>query len=312
MSAAASTRALSTLAFATLIFVAFLMGANHVAARLAFDHGADVATAVATRSLVTAIITGTLVVAGGVSFGVNARQRRALLLIGSLVGIQSMWIYASVARLPVALALLAFNTYPLTTALWVRALYRQQLERRLLVTMGVLLIGLALALDVFGATSGLGAAEQWRQMGVGVGFALAASLTFGLALALTQYEAGSVDGRLRSFVIMAMVGLWALGGVTWQGGFHWPTAAAGWWGLALLSLFYGTGITILLTLLPRWGVVGNTAIMNVEPVFALVLAWVILDQRIAPIQIVGALIVVGAVIALGMRSRRPAAVRQAD
>jgi drug/metabolite transporter (DMT)-like permease len=50
-------------------------------------------------------------------------------------------------------------------------------------------------------------------------------------------------------------------------------------------------------------VAGNSAIMNVEPVFALVLAWLILGQSIAPIQVVGALIVVGTVMALGLRKR---------
>jgi hypothetical protein len=41
--------------------------------------------------------------------------------------------------------------------------------------------------------------------------------------------------------------------------------------------------------------------MNVEPVFALVLAWAVLSQQIAPIQILGAVLVVGAVMALGLR-----------
>jgi len=82
-----------------------------------------------------------------------------------------------------------------------------------------------------------------------------------------------------------------------------PVAPAGWWGLALLTLLYGTGITILFTVLPRLGVVGNSAVMNVEPVFALVLAWLILGQAIAPVQVAGALIVVGAVIWLGMRKK---------
>jgi hypothetical protein len=45
------------------------------------------------------------------------------------------------------------------------------------------------------------------------------------------------------------------------------------WGLVLLTLLYGTAFTIMFTVLPRLGVVGNSAIMNVEPVFALVLAW---------------------------------------
>ena len=38
------------------------MGANHVAARIAFDHGVDVATAVAVRSVVTALVVGLLIV----------------------------------------------------------------------------------------------------------------------------------------------------------------------------------------------------------------------------------------------------------
>jgi len=49
--------------------------------------------------------------------------------------------------------------------------------------------------------------------------------------------------------------------------------------------------------------VGNSAIMNVEPVFALVLAWAILGQSIAPVQVGGALVVVATVVWLGMRRR---------
>ena len=134
--------------------------------------------------------------------------------------------------------------------------------------------------------SGLGAAGQWREIGAGVAFALGASTTFGLALVLTQHEAGGLDGRLRTFATMAMVALLAGAAVVWRGGLALPVAPAGWWGLALLTLLYGTGITILFTVLPRLGVVGNSAVMNVEPVFALVLAWLILDQHIAPVQVV--------------------------
>lgn len=89
---------------------------------------------------------------------------------------------------------------------------------------------------MLGAASGLGAAGQWRQIGAGVAFALGASATFGLALVLTQHEAGGLDGRLRTFATMAMVGLLAGAAVVVQGGPALPTAAPGWWGLALLTL----------------------------------------------------------------------------
>ena len=59
----------------------------------------------------------------------------------------------------------------------------------MLIAMPVILLGLALALDVLGAASGLGASGQWSRIGAGVAFALAAAGTFGLALVLTQHPA---------------------------------------------------------------------------------------------------------------------------
>ncbi len=300
---APSAKALSGTAFATLLLIAFMMGANHVAARIAFNHGVDVATAVVFRSAVTAAVIVAILAAQGVRVSFTPRHKRMLPVIGLLIGVQSLCLYSSVARLPVALALLAFNTYPIWTALWARLIYKQRPERAMLIAMPVILLGLALALDVLGAASGLGAAGQWARIGAGVAFALAAAGTFGLALVITQHEAGDVDGRVRTATTMVIAGLVALVTVGLQGGFHLPDAAAGWGGLAALTFLYGTAFTIMFTVLPKLGVVGNSAIMNVEPVFALVLAWLILGQAIAPVQVGGALIVVGAVMALGMRRR---------
>ena len=298
-----SHRALSGTAFATLLLIALMMGANHVAARLAFNNGVDVATAVAFRSVVTALAVAALLAIQRVPLRFTARNKRILPVIGLLIAVQSLCLYSAVARLPVALALLAFNTYPIWTALWDWVLYRRSPERALLLAMPVILIGLALALDVLGAASGLGAAGQWGRIGTGVAFALAAAATFGVALVLTQHEAGDVDGRVRTLTTMSIVGLFALAGVAVQGGFQLPQAAIGWWGLAALTFLYGTAFTIMFTVLPKLGVVGNSAIMNVEPVFALVLAWLILGQAIAPVQVAGALLVVGAVMVLGLRKR---------
>ena len=306
---------LSGAAFATLLLIAFMMGANHVAARLAFNHGVDVATAVAVRSSITALVVGALLWWQHVPVQLSARHRKALPLIGGLVTVQSLCLYSSVARLPVALALLAFNTYPLWTALWARVVYGHRAEPAVLRAMPVMLLGLGLALDVLGAASGLGAAGQWGRIGVGVAFALAAGATFGLALVLTQHEAGDLDGRLRTFSTMAMVALLTLAGMGAasltgvgaqlgvDGSFHLPQAAAGWWGLAGLTFLYGTAFTIMFTVLPRLGVVGNSAIMNIEPIFALVLAWGLLGQSIAAIQVAGGLLVVATVMWLGLRRR---------
>jgi drug/metabolite transporter (DMT)-like permease len=292
---------LSTTAFLTLLLIALMMGANHVAARAAFDNGVDVLTAVTFRSGITAAVVALLMVQLRLSLKPAPERRPALLLIGLLITAQSFCLYSSVARLPVALALLAFNTYPMSTALWARVLYGHRPDRRLLLAMPVLFVGLALALDVLGAASGLGAQAHWGHIGAGVAFALAASLLFGLALVLTQHRAGDVDGRLRTVTTMSTVAVLCGAAVVVQGGFHLPTAPAGWAGLAGLTLLYGTAFTIMFTVLPKLDVVGNSAIMNVEPIFALVLAWALLGQTIAPMQVAGGLVVVAAVMWLGLR-----------
>lgn len=299
--AAAPSATLTRVAFATLLLIALMMGANHVAARVAFNHGVDVATAVSFRSTVTALVVGLLLVVQQVPVRLTTRHRRALPGIGLLIGVQSLCLYAAVARLPVALALLAFNTYPLWTALWARVIYRHRPEPRVLRAMPVMLLGLALALDVLGAASGLGVAGHWGRIGIGVAFALAAAATFGMVLVLTQHEAGTLDGRVRTATTMAVAALVALAGVASQGGFALPQAAPGWWGLLALTFLYGTAFTILFTVLPRLGVVGNSAIMNIEPIFALVLAWALLGQAIAPMQVAGGLLVVATVMWLGLR-----------
>lgn len=102
-------------------------------------------------------------------------------------------------------------------------------------------------------------------------------------MVLTQYEAGDLDGRLRTFTTMGQVAIWASLASLTGGGWQLPVDAAGWLGLGLLTFFYGTAFTLMFTVLPRLGVVGNSAIMNVEPVFALVLAWAFLNQAIAPV-----------------------------
>jgi drug/metabolite transporter (DMT)-like permease len=175
-----TSRALSLQAFLTLLLIALMMSGNHIAARLAFNSGMDVATGVASRSGVTAIVLGVIIWWAKVPWRFNRRQARALLFIGLNIGVQSQMLYAAVARLPVALALLAFNTYPLWATLWDRLIYKRRPERSVLLAMPVILLGLALALDVLGAASGLGARDQWALIGEGVAFAVAGAASFGL------------------------------------------------------------------------------------------------------------------------------------
>jgi drug/metabolite transporter (DMT)-like permease len=224
-------------------------------------------------------------------------------LIGVLVAVQSLCLYAAVARMPVGLALLVFNSFPLWATLASRVLYGRRPERAVLIAMPVILIGLALALNIAGLFGGGDSATQRAVLGPGVLFALGAASTFGLVLALTQHEVADLDGRLRSAFTMAVVGGLALLSGLATSGLHWPNASAGWWGLVALSVLYGTAFTAVFTLLPKLGAVSNSPILNVEPVAALLLGWLVLGQAVNAGQVLGALTVVAAVMALGLRKR---------
>jgi drug/metabolite transporter (DMT)-like permease len=298
-----AAHALSPKAFFSLLLIACMFAGNHVAARVAFDHGVNVVTAVAVRSGITALVVSLLVLGQRVRWRATPRNKRAMLLIGLLVSVQSVCLYAAVARLPVGLALLVFNSYPIWATLAARVLYQRRPERAALIAMPVILIGLALALNVVGLLGSADAREQWSASAPGIGFALGAAFSFGLVLALTQHEVADLDGRVRSAFMMGMVGVLAALFASATGGWQWPGAAAGWGGLAALTLLYGTAFTAVFTLLPKLGAVSNSPILNIEPVVALLLGWLVLGQVVGPLQWLGALIVVGAVMALGLRRR---------
>ena len=284
-----------------LLVIAAVFGSNHVAARIAFDHGTNVTTAVAFRSAGTALSVLLLLLFSGTSLRIGQKTFSQSILIGLLIAVQSYCLYSAVALIPVALALLAFQTFPMLLALisWVGGGERP--SRRVLIAMPVALVGLAFALDVYGKSGDL--AGRWAEVGAGVLWALGASVSFATALFLITRWLGTMDGRLRSFLFMSVVAVVTLAGGSLTNSFALPADATGWVALALLTVFYGTAITATFVLLPKLGAVNNAAVLNFEPIAVLGLAWVVLDQAVAPLQIAGAFIVVGAIAWMGAAKR---------
>ena len=290
---------------ALLLAIAAIFGSNHIAARIAFDHGTNVTTAVAFRSTGTALIVLLLLLFSKTSLKTGPKTFAHSILIGLLIAVQSYCLYSAVALIPVALALLAFQTFPMLLSLisWIGGGERP--SRRVRLAMPVALLGLALALDVWGRSGAhlSGFAGRWAEVGAGVLWALGASVSFASALYLITRWLGSMDGRLRSFLFMSVVAVVTLAGGSLTHSFALPADSTGWIALALLTVFYGTAITSTFVLLPKLGAVNNAAVLNFEPIAVLGLAWIILDQAVAPLQILGAFIVVGSIAWMGAGKR---------
>jgi len=289
------------LGIAILLVIATVFALNHVAARVAFDHGTSVVTGVVFRSGGTALALLVLLFILRTPIRLPALTTRRALVIGALIALQSYCLYAAVARLPVALALLTFNIYPMVYTLMTWAAGVERFSPRALVAMAVALFGLALALDI--THTGAALADRWAEIGVGVAFATGASLVFGSVLFLNARWLHGVDGRVRSFLTMASCGVVALAGAVVTGALALPHDGTGWLGLSLLTLFYGSAITAFFVILPHMRAASDVTVLNFEPVALVFLGWVILGQSLSETQIAGAVVVVGAIVALGMAKR---------
>ena len=230
------------LAILLMMTVATMFAANHVSARLAFDNGTGLLLAVLTRSGVACLILVALVIVQRKRLWLPAGSWPWQLTVGLLIAVQSVSLYSAVARLPVVIALLLVNTFPIQLALWVT-------EHRL----------------------------------AGVGSTLRSLLTMQTV-----------------FIVMIIGGI---AGVV-PGGMSLPDNSAGWLGLSLLGLLYGSAFSTLFIFVPRLDMARNAPVMNIEPVASLVLGYFVLGQMLSPGQLVGGAVVVGGIVVLSLSKGR--------
>jgi drug/metabolite transporter (DMT)-like permease len=281
-----------------LLVIATTFGANHVAARLAFDHGASVAAAVSARSAFTALFLLALIKVQRISLAMDRPTLGRALLVGALVATQSFCLYSAVARIPVALALLVFQTCPMLFVLLSWAMGKEAPRASALLPMPLALVGLALALDVR-----LGDLSAFAELAAGVAFALGAAVAFTLVLYFNAHWLKALDGRVRTFLMMTVTAALVLAGGASVGALTPPADATGWLGIALLTLLYGIAITSLFVVLPRLGGASSTVALNFEPIAVLVIAWLVLGQAVSALQVVGAFLVVGSIAWLGLSKK---------
>jgi drug/metabolite transporter (DMT)-like permease len=279
--------------------VATTFAANHVAARIAFDHGASVAAGVTARAAGTALVLLLLMKVQNVAVSLPPALRGRALLAGVLVAVQSYCLYSAVALIPAALALLVFQTCPMLFVLLSWAMGKEAPRPQTFAAMLLALAGLALALDINPAKFSV----RWSELGAGVTWAFAGAVSFAFVYYMNSHSLKSVDGRVRTFAVTAVTAVLGLAGGAAADALALPADNPGWVALALLTVFYGAAMTTLFIVLPRLHGAASLAATNFEPIALLALAWVFLGQRLEPLQIVGALATVGAIAWIGAGKR---------
>ena len=283
---------------AFLLVAAVSFAANHLGARIAFDHGASVAAAVAVRATSLALVLLLVMRLRGIALTIPRGLRGRALLAGILLASQSYCLYSAVALISPALALLVFQTSPILYVLLTWAMGKETPRWSALAPMLLGLVGLAFALDLRAGEL----AARWREIGAGVLWALASSASMTVVYFLNANALKALDGPRRTFAMSAVTAVLVFAGGAAADALELPKDPTGWVGLASLTVFYCMAMMSLFFVLPRLPA-ASTAALNLEPIALLLLAWIFLGHTLTPLQLVGAFITVGAIAWLGVAKR---------
>jgi drug/metabolite transporter (DMT)-like permease len=291
------------------LVAAFLFALNGSVAKAQIEAGLSAAQVTEIRTLGCAVL---LLIFLAITKPASLRVRRSeipfLLLFGVLAYAMTPFLFfLSVELLPVAIAALLAFLAPVLVALWLRFVKKEPVGKGIWVALVLVVGGLLLVSQVW---SGM----TLSPLGVFYGLLTAAALAAYLLL-------GEEGARRRDVMSLAFWGF-AIATVTWS-------ILAPWWAFpwdllsSTTSMFDGavTGIPvwslvvlmIVISVVPfvlvlmslqrigaqRGGILGTT-----EPIWAALIAFVLLGEIITPVQGLGGIIVLAGVIVAELASQR--------
>ncbi|MEY2717774.1 MAG: hypothetical protein RL539_806 [Pseudomonadota bacterium] len=293
--------AISRAQIALILLLATTFAANHIAERVAFDHGTSVLFAVSMRSAGTALVLACWLVMVRQAIVIPAELRHKALAVGLLVCAQSFFLYSAVQKMPVALALLVFNLFPMMLGFLSWGLGGDRPSLRAWIGMPIALGGLILVLDV--PSRGLERDAWDHRFLAGIAYGLAAAVSMASIMALTQRWLTPIEGRVRALSTLSIVAIGSLSVGLSMGGLSMPSDIKGWLAVMALTLLYGIAFSTLLIAVPKIGPVKAAPFFNFEPVAAMAMGWLMLDQTVKLIQIAGAAVVIASLIFISWPKR---------
>ena len=268
------------------LFAATAYGTAYTASRVVYDHGLNALTLNTLRFAALVAIYLPLVLIAGSQLHVSARSAKSSLLLGVLIACAGIFNLSSIAFIPVSLAILVFYTYPLITLALSAMLDRQAPGMTAYIAFALTFSGLGLTLEV--------SFDQLNWTGVGLAFL--GSLGAGAHMVVAQRSLQQGDFRT-VMLYMSLAALVFTGSITvLSGEVSMPVPGVGLWMLGLITIAYCAGIGAMLAAV-RWvGPVRTAMVMCMEPPVVITCAFLLLGERLAAIQLLGALLVIAGIV----------------
>jgi drug/metabolite transporter (DMT)-like permease len=224
------------------------------------------------------------------------RTLLAPFLLGlTIYGLETGLFFASLERIDVSLASLLMCSYPALVVVGAVLLRRERASRRRAAALAVALVGVALVL-----AGGVGGAID----PLGIGLALGAAIAYAAYVLVSDKLLGTTEPLVLATMLCAgAAAAFALaGGAT--GSLDAPRPS---------TLLVVAAIALVATVLPIAAFLGGvhrigpsraTILGTVEPPVTIALSALVFGERLGPVQLVGAALVVSAIVILQLR-RRP-------
>ena len=274
---------------------AFLWAVAAAIARELFDAGVPPIQLVEARAVLSALGLA-LIPAAWRSRRARAAPKWLIPALGLAIALVNVAYYTAISRVPVAVAIVLQYLGPGVVVGWVALRRRKRPPSDVLVAVTVAFAGVVLVSEVLG-----GDIADVDAIGLLAG--LASAFLFAAYTVLSERAVqtyGPFGTVLRAFA--AAASLW----VVYQLPQGWPEELYA-QGRLPRVLFIGLGGTLLPFLLYIWGVQrlrSERAVIaaTLEPLFAALVSWLLLDQLLSPMQSLGGALILGAVVWLQLNA----------
>ena len=284
---------------AMALAVGMAFAANTTLAALAYRGGATPLAVLIARATTAFVVLFLLLGLRGVPRNLAPMRRRGALALGVIFSAYSFAVLSAIQYLPVGLVVATFYVFPILVGLVEWRSGRQPFNARIAMVLLIAFSGIVLATDVL--------ATHAHAQVLGLSLTLLGAVGVTVVITLSARVRAGGDSRpvtlhmlgaaLAVFVLIAAV----------SGGAALPHTALAWGGFIAGPLFYAFGVITLFVVMAEIGPVKNSLLMNIEPVTSVTLGYLVLDQHLRALQLVGIALVVGAVLLVESGTLRPAA-----
>jgi drug/metabolite transporter (DMT)-like permease len=287
--------------FVCVIASALAFGVMAILARIAYDAGTDIPTLLALRFGLAAIAMGAFL--GATRARLPARDDLGRLVALGTIGYagQAFTFFSALLFAPAGIVALLLYTHPAMVALLAAWRLHETLTRARLVALAIALAGTALT--IVPSLTAASASVATQPLGVALG--LAAAIIYSVYIVAGAGVTRRVAATTMATVIIASAAcVFTL--IAIARGPQWPATAAGWLaviGIALVSTV--AAITLFFAGVTRIGPTRAATLSTVEPACTVLLAALVLGERVAPIQLAGGILILAAVVLLA-RAAQPA------